>query len=636
MTGGPWASLEPPFVVLHREGRSGVEILRGQMLQADSLAGLPDAELFVLVPFRQIRERGFAHHDDGTPLSALLIDSRQIVPLDEAVRGLPRERVDAAPGSFDLDDDAYAELVRTVVSTEIGRGAGANFVLKRSFTTTVTGWSPRAALSFFGSMLRAERGAYWTFLAHTGTRTLVGATPERHIGVEAGQAVMNPISGTYRFPADGPTVRGVLDFLTDAKETDELEMVVDEELKMMARISEQGVRITGPRLRLMSRVAHTEYLIEGRTGLDAREVLRETMFAPTVTGSPLRNACSVITRHETSGRGYYSGVAALIDTDDAGRQRLDSAIIIRTADIDDAGRMQVSTGATLVRHSDPASEAAETVAKLDGLRAALFSERAAAGGASPVSAASAAEPAVLDRLRRRNERLAPFWLGAAVDPEAFLAGRRCLLLDADDDFTAMLAHQLCALGLRVTIRSHREQATLDAYDLVVLGPGPGDPRDPHSAAGTTLRRAARHLLTRQRPFVAVCLGHQILCDVLGLPLAPLPTAHQGTARTVPHLGAHRTVGFYNSFAAYAGSDLHRSALTPAPVVVNRDAGTGEVYGLHGSHFSSMQFHPESVLSRDGLPALRNALRLLFINDISRPAMSRRQALAGRPQCKETT
>ena len=637
MTGDPWTSLEPPFVVLHREGRPDVEILRGRMLQAESLAELPDAELFVLVPFRQIRERGFDHRDDGTPLSALLIDARHTVPLDEAVRGLPRDPVQAAPGRFDLDDDAYAELVRTVVSTEIGRGAGANFVLKRSFTTAVTGWSPRAALSFFATLLSAERGAYWTFVAHTGTRTLVGATPERHIVVEGGQAVMNPISGTYRFPAEGPTARGILDFLADGKETDELEMVVDEELKMMARISDPGVRITGPRLRLMSRVAHTEYLIDGRTGLDAREVLRETMFAPTVTGSPLRNACSVIARHEADGRGYYSGVAALIDTDDAGRQRLDSAIIIRTADIDEQGRMRVSAGATLVRHSDPVAEAAETVAKLDGLRAALWNDGAAAGDAPAAPAELAAGTAVLDRLRRRNERLAPFWLGAAIDPEPFLAGRRCLLIDADDDFTAMLAHQLRALGLLVTIRSHRAPATLDGPDLVVLGPGPGDPRDRHSAAGTALRHAARHLLARRRPFLAVCLGHQILCDVLGLPLAPLPTAHQGRARTVPYLGADRAVGFYNSFAAYAGSGPHRSPHTPDPVAVSRDAGTGEVYGLHGSHFASMQFHPESVLSRDGLPALRDTLRLLFPDHASHPAMSRRRApLVRRYRRKETT
>ena len=83
---------------------------------------------------------------------------------------------------------------------------------------------------------RTGVGAHWTFLIHTGTRTLVGASPERHISLQGGTAVMNPISGTYRYPTSGPTLSGVLEFLGDRKETDELYMVLDEELKMMARI----------------------------------------------------------------------------------------------------------------------------------------------------------------------------------------------------------------------------------------------------------------------------------------------------------------------------------------------------------------------------------------------------------------
>ena len=43
-----------------------------------------------------------------------------------------------------------------------------------------------------------ERGAYWTFVVHTGTRTLVGASPERHVSVDDGLVMMNPISGTFR------------------------------------------------------------------------------------------------------------------------------------------------------------------------------------------------------------------------------------------------------------------------------------------------------------------------------------------------------------------------------------------------------------------------------------------------------
>jgi len=44
----------------------------------------------------------------------------------------------------------------------------------------------------------------------------------------------------------------------------------------------------GPYLKEVTHLTHTEYLLAGRTTRDVRDVLRETMFAPTVVGSPSR------------------------------------------------------------------------------------------------------------------------------------------------------------------------------------------------------------------------------------------------------------------------------------------------------------------------------------------------------------
>src|SRR3546814_19065592 len=87
-------------------------------------------------------------------------------------------------------------------------------------------------------------------------------------------------------------------------------MVVDEELKMMSAVCSDGGRITGPHLKEMSRLTHTEYMLRGRSRLDPRDILRETMFAPTVTGSPMQNACTVIARHEPSPPAPPPGAAA--------------------------------------------------------------------------------------------------------------------------------------------------------------------------------------------------------------------------------------------------------------------------------------------------------------------------------------
>ena len=79
-----------------------------------------------------------------------------------------------------------------------------------------------------------------------GTRTLVGASPEVHVRMTGGTVVMNPISGTYRYPAEGPTAESLLDFLADRKEIEELSMVVDEELKMMCTVGDMGGVVVGP------------------------------------------------------------------------------------------------------------------------------------------------------------------------------------------------------------------------------------------------------------------------------------------------------------------------------------------------------------------------------------------------------
>ncbi|MFJ8476070.1 anthranilate synthase family protein [Kitasatospora sp. NPDC094011] len=607
---------DPPnaYALLHRPesaGADSLEVLVGDVTEPATLADLPlpdrptrpgaHHEVLAVVPYRQIAERGFAVADDGAPLIALTVTGQQRLGLAEALPRIPQVPTPLRDGHFDVDDEAYQEIVRTVIDQEIGTGAGANFVIKRSFVADITDYGPHSALSLFSRLLSREVGAYWTFLIHTGGRTFVGASPERHISVDHGSAVMNPISGTYRYPAGGPTLTGVMDFLADRKEADELYMVVDEELKMMARICEGGGRVVGPYLKEMARLAHTEYLIEGRTTRPVGDILRETMFAPTVTGSPLESACRVISRYEPGGRGYYSGMAALIGRDAAGGRALDSAILIRTAAIDAVGRVEIGVGATLVRHSDPASEAAETRAKASGVVAALE----ATGRVR-----FADHPEVRAALEQRNDTIADFWLrdGAGRgDDQPRLAGRKVLVVDAEDTFTSMICHQLDSTGAEITVRRFDEEYSFDGYDLVVMGPGPGDPSDVDDPKMAHLREAVRTLLERGGPFVAVCLSHQVLSLALGFEVARLPAPNQGVQKAVDLFGRRERVGFYNTFAARCGEDK-RDVEGVGVVEVSRDPDTGEVYALRGPHFASMQFHAESVLTQDGPRILATAVR----------------------------
>jgi phenazine biosynthesis protein phzE len=400
--------------------------------------------------------------------------------------------------------------------------------------------------------------------------------------------MMNPISGTYRHPSGRPDRDELLAFLADSKETDELYMVVDEELKMMARVAARGGRVLGPYLKEMSRLTHTEYLLAGQTTVDVRDVLRETMFAPTVTGSPLENACRVIARYEQRGRGYYAGVLALIGPYGSS---LDAPILIRTAEISAAGSLQVSVGATLVRDSVPDNEIAETYAKAAGVLAALHGQP----GSTVDVPSFAQDVQVLTALAARNDRLARFWLDQHSTSAAPFAGRDVLVIDGEDTFTAMLSHLLQTLGFDSV-------PSLSGYDLVIAGPGPGDPREHSSPKIATLRRYIVDVLESGTPLLAICLGHQVLCSLLGFSLVRKPLPYQGVQREIAFFGQPQRVGFYSTFVA--------TGAVPG-IDICADPATSEVHALRAPGFASTQFHPESVLTEHGIDILEQLLRDLL-------------------------
>ncbi|MEV5331834.1 anthranilate synthase family protein [Streptomyces werraensis] len=612
-----------PFALLRRRtpghDHDTVELLIGPVTSRDRLADLPDDGL-ALVPFRQIRERGFDVRDDGTPLLVLTPEERHEIPLDEVLAALPAHDVRVEGGGFDVGDEEYARIVGRVLDEEIGRGEGANFVIRRTYEGEIPGFGRADALALFRRLLEGERGAYWTFVVHTGEekgpegplsegrgtggRTLVGASPEVHVRASGGTVVMNPISGTYRYPAEGPTPEHLLRFLADGKEIEELSMVVDEELKMMCTVGDMGGVVIGPRLKEMAHLAHTEYELRGRSSLDVREVLRETMFAATVTGSPVQNACRVIERHEAGGRGYYAGALALLGRDEGGAQTLDSPILIRTADIDAAGRLRVPVGATLVRGSDPAGEVAETHAKAAGVLAAL-GVRAGRPRAEAVRPRLADDPRVRAALDGRRASLAPFWLRMQERSDA-LTGH-ALVVDAEDTFTAMLAHVLRAAGLDVTVRRYDEpglrEAVLTHEGPLVLGPGPGDPSDTDDPKMRFLRGLTAEVIAGNRHGVlGVCLGHELIAAELGLDIVRKEVPYQGAQTEIDLFGRPETVGFYNSFVAHCDDEAARE-LAAHGVEVSR-AANGEVHAVRGPGFAGVQFHPESVLSLDGASVVR--------------------------------
>jgi phenazine biosynthesis protein phzE len=310
----------------------------------------------------------------------LSVASEERLEVADVLARLPQHRTaPAGEVSYDYSDAEFQRIVERVIKEEVYEGEGSSFVTPRTATVKLESFEPEHALSIYRRLLENEYGAYFCFCFFTGDEFFIGATPERQLTVNhrTGRIQINPISGTYRkAPAAAKSaetqVDEFLEFLKDPKEIDELFMVTDEELKMMAHLCPEGGQCIGPLVKEMPFVIHTEYELEGFCkGKDSISLLRDTMFCPTVIGSPLGNACSVVRKYEEGrSRSYYSSAIVLMGKEE-GHEFLDSAITIRTMEIDARGEVTLRAGATLVKDSDPASEVEECKAKLRGALSSL-------------------------------------------------------------------------------------------------------------------------------------------------------------------------------------------------------------------------------------------------------------------------
>lgn len=602
-----------PFFLLRRKNETGVWACTGSISHARELkdiprrSGKPDVatlDSVSLVPFSQARERGWPVHDGGEPIVTLEVEHADYYELPDVLPALP-ERANRIEGlQYDSTPAQYEDTIRKIVGEEIGSGQGANFVIARRCEGTIADFSADTVLGIFRSMLLNEFGTYWTFVLYDGERYLLGATPERHISARDGTVMMNPISGTFRKSADGPKAdrEPFLRFLEDEKETFELFMVTDEELKIMCQLCTKGGAIVGPLLKEMSKLVHTEYLLLGESDEDVVGLLRGSMFAPTVTGSPVQSAFRVIERYEQQSRGYYGATIALLGRDDDGRTTLDAPITIRTLEIDAQGHLVARVGATLVRGSDPASEVAETEAKLAGVLTAIESP----------SAEPPPRERLLDwvdneevqiRLQRRNLYLSRFWFepqSVSYNAAAELVGKRITIVDNEDGFANMLGRMVAQMGAHVVVVGYADYRDSDDADLTIMGPGPGDPTDGSDPKMVRVRAIIDNLRASGRPFFAECLSHQILCHSLGMPVINKQVPFQGAQLVIDLFGTPERVGFYNTFVAKAEG-------VPGGIEVATDADTSEVHALRGPGFFSVQFHPESILTPRGFELTRDAL-----------------------------
>jgi anthranilate synthase/aminodeoxychorismate synthase-like glutamine amidotransferase len=186
-----------------------------------------------------------------------------------------------------------------------------------------------------------------------------------------------------------------------------------------------------------------------------------------------------------------------------------------------------------------------------------------------------------------------------------------LVIDNYDSFTYNLVQYLGELGTKPVVRRNNE-ITLDeiaamAPTQIVISPGPGRPEQ----AGITLDVIKR--FGPSIPLLGVCLGHQAIGMAFGGSVVRAIAPMHGKTSAISHDGRGVFAGIASPFtvARYHSLVVQRQGL-PGDLEVSaqtEDDGTimalrHKTYPIHG-----VQFHPESIMTREGSHLLRNFLNV---------------------------
>ena len=186
---------------------------------------------------------------------------------------------------------------------------------------------------------------------------------------------------------------------------------------------------------------------------------------------------------------------------------------------------------------------------------------------------------------------------------------KTVIIDNYDSFTYNLSHLVKELGAEVSVvRNDRfNLGDIDAFDKIILSPGPGIP----SEAGLLLDVIRRY--AGRKPILGVCLGHQAIGEAFGGMLENLSEVFHGVA-TPCHIIAEDPlfkgiapefeVGRYHSWVVSKENFpdcLEITAVSNEGQVMALRHRTMEIHGI--------QFHPESVLTPEGRIIIQNFLAL---------------------------
>jgi len=183
---------------------------------------------------------------------------------------------------------------------------------------------------------------------------------------------------------------------------------------------------------------------------------------------------------------------------------------------------------------------------------------------------------------------------------------RVLVVDNYDSFVYILVQYLGELGLEPIVFRNDKLSLHDVADLdvdaILISPGPGTPLD--SGISMELIREYKEL----KPIFGVCLGLQCIGEFFGGNVVRAPEVMHGKTSAISHANNGVFSGISNPLEAtrYHSLIVERESL-PDSLEITAEANDGTIMGLRHKEYriEGVQFHPESILTKDGHSILRN-------------------------------
>ena len=185
-----------------------------------------------------------------------------------------------------------------------------------------------------------------------------------------------------------------------------------------------------------------------------------------------------------------------------------------------------------------------------------------------------------------------------------------LVIDNYDSFTYNLVQYFGELGANPVVKRNDAVSVEEVAGMrperIVISPGPGSPKD----AGISMELIRR--MGPKVPLLGVCLGHQCIGEVYGGKVVRAGRLMHGKTSPIRHDARGVFLGLPNPFEAtrYHSLIVEKSSV-PGVLEISAETAEGEVMGLRHRDYPihGVQFHPESILSKEGKDLLANFLKI---------------------------